>query len=374
MKTFADPLRGHEPTKAERSEAIARLVGRVRRRDYTPPALWAAGLGTVGEALKQLLWVEGFANYVVALDDGPTIDTTPLWGWKQQEINAAECECLFCPWERGSMFTVNQDGKGATGTWFWSVDRTSYDDPSYQAALARMPDYGTAKARGGIGVARTWDEMMWRTPETEAIWDEIAQVIQGFTWYSGPGGEGAPYSVKGPFWSMGLAIDYDGKVRDIHSIPFIPNELLDPGLRDEMIESDLALFIRTLDFLNLRNIEVAPMAGLPRPTSKRLAREGVTISELTVLPTGKYRRHDRDRTPLGEGVPLSSVRGHVIRSGVEGRRHIFGFDGTDGRPLAEGRYWVPGYAKGRKEIGEVVQEFSLEPGQARALGNEEAMP
>lgn len=370
MRTMAGKDPGtypHEPSKAQRAELIARLVGRVRRRDYIAPADVAAATHVETEAearalevrIRELLWIENMANYVVHLDEGPTIDATPLWGGRRREVFVEDCECLFSPWPHASMFTVNPDGKGVVGTWFWSSCREDYDTPEMQAATARVPD----SPGGAVGPARSWDDVMWRHPELVDQWDDIAQVVQGFTWMGGPinddKGRQTGWNVKGPLWTVSLAVDYDGKLRATQALRYMPTWSISEELAAEMAGSDLALLVLTLDFLNLRNIEVAPSSGLPRPVAKRLAREGVQVSELTILPVGKYRRSDRDRTVLGEGMPFTPVRGHPIRSGIDGRKHLFGYDGQDGRPLVEGRFWVAAHAKGRRDVGEVIQEFTL---------------
>jgi len=345
--------RRHPLTKAERAEQIARLISRVRRRNYSTAADWWAAYGD-GSAdwetmVRQLAWVENFADLVVQIgEEGPTIDITPLWNAVEgKSIQVDECECLFSPWPQGSMFSVNPDGVGAVGTWFWSTTREDYDDAKMQHLTSRVPQ-GI-----GLGVAKTWDDVMWSGDEgLREIWDEIAQVVQAMTWYSGGGSDGSGFAVLGPVWSLGLAIDYDGKVRSLQTLRFMPES----AMGADLLESDLALLVRTLDFLNLRNIEVAEMSGLPRPTRRRLARQDVTIRAFTILPMGRYRRSARDRTVVGDGVPFTPVRGHIIRSGVEGRRHLFG------NPNVTGRFWVPAHARGSREHGEVVQEFTLEPG------------
>lgn len=337
-----DQIQGRPPSKAQRAELIARMVSRVRRRNYFSP------LDYPDKRMPErtLAWIDQMAEFVAAVSEGPTIDATPLWGGKQQTVAVDECECLFTPWTTGSMFTVNPDGKGIVGTWFWSTVREDYARDGAAEYVGRFPD----APDGSMGVARSWDEVLYRSPEIEAVWDEIAQVTQAFTWIGGPQNDGS-WGVVGPWWQIGLAVDFDGKLRATDTARFLPESVIPEGLAVEMCESDVALMLLVLDFLNLRNIEVAEMSGLPKPVRKRLAREDVTVSELTVLPTGKYRRHDRDPVPIGEGSPLTSVRGHIIRSGVEGRKHLFG------RENVTGRFWVPAHARGSKEHGEVIQEF-----------------
>lgn len=347
---------GRAPSKAERAELIARMVGRVRRRDYQAPADMAYAMGESEEAVRDLLWIEEYANFVVRLDQGPTVDATPLWGGRRIEVDADACECLFSPWPQGSMFTVNPDGKGIVGTWFWSTCQEDYAKPEMREAIERMPDAHS----GRIGPARTWNDVMWQDSAVKEHWDDIAQVTQGLVWVGGPETQhdgSTRWAVRGPMWTIALAVDFDGKLRGTQVLSHAPG--IEEGLVRELSGSDQALLVLLFDYLNLRNIEIAPAADLPWRVTKRLARDGVTISELTILPVGKYRRHDRDRVPLGEGVPFTPVRGHPIRSGIDGRKHLFGFDGQGGRPLVEGRFWVPSHARGSREVGEVIQEFTL---------------
>jgi hypothetical protein len=296
--------------------------------------------------------LENFADLVVSMDAGPTIDITPLWNAVEgKKIQVDECDCLFSPWPQASLFTVNPDGCGVVGTWFWSTVKEDYAEQSMKMLTSRVPN-----GPSGLSVAREWDDVMWSGDEDlRAIWSEIGQVVQAMTWYSGPNMAGEGFEVLGPVWSLALAVDFDGKCRSMNTLRFLPTDVM----QDDLLESDLALLVRALDFLNLRNIEVADSVGFPKPVRKRLDRADVRISELTVLPVGKYRRHDRDQRTVGEGVPFTPVRGHIIRSGVEGRKHLFG------NPEVEGRFWVPAHARGARERGEVIQEFTLEPGGER---------
>lgn len=110
----------------------------------------------------------------------------------------------------------------------------------------------------------------------------------------------------------------------------------------------LSLAIATFNFMNCRNVElVEPMRS--RPVRRRLERQGLRISEIVVLPTGKMRRSDGLPTPGSS--PLTSVRGHFSEYGTNGKGLLFG--------KYAGRFWVPQHARGDAANGEVRQTFRL---------------
>lgn len=150
-----------------------------------------------------------------------------------------------------------------------------------------------------------------------------------------------------------LAIEDDGRVS--HWSDVDPNggplTINDQG-RAEM---DRRLFapVFALNLLNCRNVVVVSDPPRPRGTARRIARTGVTVSEIHITPTGTTRIGRGDvRTIPADSVPLHSVRGHAAEYGVNGKGLLFG--------RIAGRFWIPQHVRGRVDNGTVDQSYVVE--------------
>lgn len=157
-----------------------------------------------------------------------------------------------------------------------------------------------------------------------------------------------------------LKIDDDGSVISMYDYP-IDKVGLDKYAKDgharAFYEDQLSqrpfapLF--TLNLLNCRNIVLVTDPARPRKVSRRIARTGVRVSEIHVLPSGvrKVGGEAVKSAPLGS-TPFHSVRGHPRKYGMDGRGLLFG--------KYAGQFWIPQHARGNPEIGTVEQTFDIE--------------
>jgi len=349
------------PDAEIRAEEIAGLVASVRTGRFTGPNDFpTARYRPYDEkwAISQNEYLAQMSRRVAEVMEGPTVDVTPWWHTLGREhlegVNLYEDhDCCFAPWETGWLCTANtykvkEAPRGSTaGTMFWSTTRQDYDLGNVETRL--FPD------RPEAAPATTWHDATWDSVNVSpAEWEEeIGAIISSVTFYRGPNKGRPGYLTVGPVWMIRLAIDYDGKLRDANWTRIVHEDVME----DALMHNDVLVLVSSLNFLNCRNISVED-AAIGRPARKRIARLGVNVSHLTVTPIGKYRRSAPGRVPLGDGMPLTSVRGHIIRSGVEGRKHLFG------NPNIVGRFWVPQHARGSAEWGETIQEFELRPERA----------
>lgn len=298
-------------------EAIGRVVSDVRRGDWKP-----------ADELKGAMNVEpgspghgrSAAQFIGWLP-GPVVNMTAVQQMIQVGQTAGGLGCVRSPWQSGWMAYLTKPGI-VTATAFWA------DEPE---SLKRWKDF-------------------------EGDWDDVESVITAASFAGGyDRGRRQQIDTFGPVLSWSLAVDRDGKAMEYRGTPF--NDAVD----QDTISAAVIEVCYAFNFLNCRNIEIAD-ARVPRTVRRRFEREGVApVSEIMVLPSGKYRRSDTDARPLGGGLPLTPVRGHIVKSGIDGRKHLFGRDGSDGRPAVEGAFWVPQHTRGSREVGEVEQSFTLVP-------------
>ncbi len=190
--------------------------------------------------------------------------------------------------------------------------------------------------------------LRWDTPNTIA-WDELRWRLDALVWIGGRS-QGADFPTTGPVHLMQYAVMPDGAPADLHYARLVPQYPLEHW---DMAQMTL---LASLNFLNCRNVEaVEPQRR--RPERRRLARLGVRVHTIVVRPVGRSTRPSGAVGLVDSAVPLHSVRGHFAEYGpAYGKGKLFG--------KYEGRYWVPGHARGSGDHGEVRKDYILTPGGA----------
>jgi hypothetical protein len=130
----------------------------------------------------------------------------------------------------------------------------------------------------------------------------------------------------------------------------------------DMIGIDNLVFpaMLTLTMLNLKNVStktVRPDEGLkPKHVQHYVEQHGqsrVMYKTLEITPYQSIRSLMPGGTSIGRKVREHIYRGHVIRSGVDGRKHLFG------NPKVVGRFWVQPGSRGSKKVGEVQKDYKV---------------
>lgn len=156
-------------------------------------------------------------------------------------------------------------------------------------------------------------------------WDSVHHVIVGLLYCAD---KRLPW-VRGPMLTYRIAADEIGTPLDINWLLHEPDLTADDWLPCATV------YLRTITWLACRNVELV-VPHRPRPLARRIARYGCDVKEMWVRPVGKTYQHEAAsmRRVGGEGMPLSTVRGHIARYGVEGRKLLFG--------KIAGTFWIPG--------------------------------
>jgi len=186
----------------------------------------------------------------------------------------------------------------------------------------------------------------WET-DVEVDWKRVEHVFSSLIFIGGTSPMvGGTMPTTGPIVIFKYAIYEDGTPADLHW------EMLSERGTEKNWDDTTLVILSTLNFMNCRNVElVEPIRE--RAERRRIERTGVRVSVMNVYPAGKS---SASRGEKGEpiGVPLSSVRGHFARYGDKyGRGKLFG--------KYEGRFWIPQYARGSAEFGEIQQEINIKP-------------
>ena len=203
-------------------------------------------------------------------------------------------------------------------------------DSNYTLALGT-----SAYQEGSAG----WDLFKWeRQPANDEgddghviDWSKVKWIIATALYIDVDGAS----QVYGPAMSWKLAVNEDGTVQDVLYV----------GNRGEADvhrwDGAFCVYMRAVTFLNCRNIElVTPQR--PRAAARRMARFGLDVKEIHVRPIGKT--YQGQTTKVGSGLmPLSTVRGHLAKYGIDGRKKLFG--------KLTGVYWIPAHVRGLAENG-----------------------
>ena len=239
------------------------------------------------------------------------IDATPIYLSlleSSQEVYLYEDHpCIAPPWDEGAICYLNQHGNVII---------------MHASVANKMVPWETSEPID-------WSMVRWR--------------LAVFVWVGGRGGDG-PIATFGPVMLWRIAIAHDGQPLDIGWVNLQPEY--------DIKHWDMAslVLLGALNFLNCRNILLVEPTR-PRAERRRLEPFGVKVHELNILPVGRTMQgHDPVK---GLGVPLTSVRGHFARYGIEGRGLLFG--------RYAGRFWIPQHARGTAELGEVRKTYRLNP-------------
>lgn len=187
---------------------------------------------------------------------------------------------------------------------------------------------------------------LWE-PAAPVDWGRVRWAIDTCLWIGGYSKAlGGVFQTAGPVHIWRSAVYENGEPADLHWVHLVSEY--------DMSHWDMAhlVLLGALNFMNCRNVELVEPAR-ERHERKRLARLGVTVQTINVFPVGRSTRSVKG-AGAGQGVPLASVRGHFAHYGPEyGRGLLFG-------KLA-GRYWIPAFARGSKELGERERDYRLVP-------------
>jgi hypothetical protein len=188
------------------------------------------------------------------------------------------------------------------------------------------------------------DRSRWETDEAgrSIDWSTVEWVCT-FTFWIGGHGEG-PLPTSGPVYAMAAAVHADGTVEDFRWYQILdhPNELWTMAT---------IVALRCITFLNCRNVIITEPAR-DRAQRRRLARYGVTVNEVRIAPVGRWSRAAKGHTrEVPDSVPLTTVRGHIAKYGVDGRGLLFG--------RIAGTFWIPAHARGNPAVGTATHDYTI---------------
>jgi hypothetical protein len=220
--------------------------------------------------------------------------------------------------------------------------------PLDSCSVAYVNDYGNVVIAHVQWIERGdgWGSTAWAT-DNPVDWDEEVEWVAVLSFWLGGRSttSGGPIRTTGPVFGMSWAVRADGTPADLR--------WMDVTGRTGPVLWQMATVVvmRCVTFLNCRNVVVTEPVR-PRPVRRCLARLGVTVNEVTIAKVGAWARTAGGRPPAGAGVPLTTVRGHLARYGVDGRGLLFG--------KIAGTFWIPAHARGSAEFGERLHDYALE--------------
>lgn len=274
-------------------------------------------------------WDAGTSDMIDLMAEAVVIDCTPIHHSLHEQVrdgmNVYDDTTMRPPW-MNALFA-------------YPVNTTTElpDGPMDMVYLIHL----TSLRAADLDVALRWQPTELDEPQEHTIdWDDVEWVIVAslHAWHQ------QRRQVAGPVHGWKAAVDADGRMLDLAIIT--PTGDMYP----DFANNPLLVFLSALTFLNCRNVTlVEPTRS--RAQRRRFERDGITISEIHVFPSGtSVRGHTM---PVGAGgTPLHSVRGHVARYGPKwGRGLLFG--------RIEGEFWIPQHARGAAERGTVEQTFTL---------------
>jgi hypothetical protein len=119
----------------------------------------------------------------------------------------------------------------------------------------------------------------------------------------------------------------------------------------------------SMTMLNLKNVHThhnrPPHLDKKKLREKYVEQHGLPPVEyrtLEISPIAKLTAADIEARPSGaEGRKMRShvYRGYVLRSGVDGRKHIFG------NPKITGRFWVAPGKRGGQQAGQIMKDYRI---------------
>lgn len=199
-------------------------------------------------------------------------------------------------------------------------------------------EWGNVIVMHSVAVDRADEAIHWQPVNQEHVidWEAVRWTIGVFWWLGGRSYD-IIFPTTGPVYMIKLAVNEDGKIQDISWHDFTKGKY-----PNENWETAVAVWLRTATFLNCRNV-ILQEPKHSRPQRRRLDRIGVHPHELHIRPIGKSTRSASPRR-IGDGTsPLTTVMGHAVRYGVEGRGLLFG--------KYSGIFWIPEHVRGSEAYG-----------------------
>lgn len=283
-----------------------------------------------------------------AIPDAPVINATPLYEAHQENrapIRLYEDHpCIAPPWRAATIAYARPGGNVRVVT--LSATENPQQLGPQPGADGSTEDFRSFVDQLDANRDRTQPDPLWETPN-EVDWSRVRWLIDGFLWVGGRY-KHRPIEVQGPIHHWKFAVYDDGTPADLHWVRFVA----EMGEESPPVQNTELVILGALNFLNCRNVDLVEPRR-PNAERKRIARTGITVSELSVFPVGRSTRAGQHGDPAG--TPLTSVRGHFASYGPEHDRGLlFG--------KYSGRFWRPQHARGDRAHGEVEQQnFTLEP-------------
>lgn len=199
------------------------------------------------------------------------------------------------------------------------------------------------------------DKESWNSCN-DVDWSQVRWIACSTVWVGGQSGDGRHMPTIGPCYIIRHAIRDDGGPEDINWVEVLP-EPNHPRGREAAVglwDATAVTLTSSLNFLGCSNVDVAEPVR-PRPERRRIARTGVQVQTIVVRPPGRRRAAGGYARPIEViETPLTSVRGHFARYGVEGREGLlFG--------KYQGKFWIPAHARGIGEGEPEPRAYALKP-------------
>jgi hypothetical protein len=174
-------------------------------------------------------------------------------------------------------------------------------------------------------------------------WDAVEWIATITFWIGGDSSDG-PLETCGPVYAMTAAVRADGTVEDFRWFKILDHDI-------DVFIMPTVVAIRCMTFLNCRNVIITEPAR-DRAQRRRLQRYGVTVNEVRIAPVGRWSRAPKGHTrEVPDSVPLTTVRGHIARYGVDGRGLLFG--------RIAGTFWIPAHARGNPAVGTATHDYTI---------------
>lgn len=183
----------------------------------------------------------------------------------------------------------------------------------------------------------------WQS-ENPIDWDRVKWVLDAQLFMGGRTGDGYPIPTVGPIYAWDIAVYEGGDIADIRWTDMWRT------YEPDFYTNAMLVLLKTLNLCNCVNVQICE-PDRPRHAARRLARTGVTVSEIHVKPVSKSYRGKGQ--PMSADTPLHQVRGHFAQYGENGRGLLFG--------KYSGRFFIPAHVRGSREHGEVEQTYMVEP-------------
>lgn len=286
------------------AEAIAKVVADLRAGRFRSPrtgeeiARWGAAL----------------------LGSGPIVDATAIYeGLVAKDTPVAVYEdhpCVAPPWDRAMVAYVNGHGNVIV------------------MGLSAAETHGESLPPG-----------VWDTAEP-IDWSEVRWIMTVVVYLGGRSETLGPIQTTGPMHIWRVAVYADGRPADINWVHLVPDCPM------EQWDTAQLTLLGALNFLGCRNVDIAEPAR-PRAEARRVARTGVTVSEIVVFPAGRSTKRSGEQRGIPVGAArLTKVRGHFAHYGPDyGKGLLFG--------KYAGRFWHPAHAYGDETLGESSHDYKL---------------